>query len=163
MENRERQRRLFIVVAVAVADALVVGVALFFVWMSARGTSSGPALPTPTPETAGDGSTTLIWLPILMALLMPLTSLPIILLLSRRASGGLQTPREIQAATVRRIIAALGGTTQPPSSETPGELQDVPPGNTGDGSQQNRVFILLIAGGILLLGFAAIYVFMLLR
>jgi hypothetical protein len=164
MENQERQRRLFIIVAAAIVDALVVGVVVFFVWMSARGTSSGPALPTPTPETGESGSTALIWLPIVLALLMPLTSLPVILLLRRRASGGLQTPREIQATVVRRIISALGGTAQPSSPETPGELQDAPPANTGEGGQQNRTFILVIAaGGILLLGFLAFLAVMLSR
>ncbi len=125
MENRERQRRLwFIILAAALADGLVVGGALFFVWMATRGTSGSPAVPAPTPEAGGNAPAALIWLPLLLALLMPLATLPVILLLRRRASGGLPATEGTEATVVHRLIAALGGTAQPSASETSGESSE---------------------------------------
>ncbi len=146
MENGEPKRRLsLIILAAALADGLVVGGALFFVWMATRGASGGPAAPGPTPETGGNAPATLIWLPLFLALLMPLTTLPVILLLRRRAPG------EASATIVRRLIAGLGGLAEAQTEE----------GKTG--GRQNRVFILLAVamGVVFLLAFAALYIFLL--
>jgi heme/copper-type cytochrome/quinol oxidase subunit 2 len=152
VENRERQRRLwFTILAVALADGLVVGGALFFVWwVATRGAGSGPAVPAPA-ETGGNVPVALIWMPLLVALLTPLMTLPVILLLRKRATGGPQTPEGTRATMVGQLIAALGGTheAQPEDAEKSG--------------QQNRTFILLVAamGGVFLLAFVALYIFLL--
>lgn len=153
MENGEPQKRLrFIILAVALADGLIVGGALFFVWwMATRGASGGPAAPTPVPGTGGNTPGSLIWLPLLLALLMPLTTLPVILLLRKRATGGPQTTDGTHA-TMDRLIAALGGTA------------GARPEGAGGSSQQNRTFVLLVAAmGImlLLLALAVLYILVL--